>query len=354
MRDNILRWLLLALVLLIGACTYLPASRGLTVTNKTVVAEPKLQYLGAGGWLIHWRGEGVLLAPSFSNPGGFGARGIPPLWVKANPQRIDTFMPAASDVSMLLVGHAHYDHLLDVPRVLQIQAPNAIVYGSHTVAHILHAAHIDPARVRALQPSEIANPRKPSAPGTWFYSGRETRKDGDSTGARPAGVIRAMPIQSEHAGHAFGINFIQGQYDDNLETLPKTLFGWRLGEVTVAWLIDLLDAQGKPVYRLHYQDSAATPPLGFPPLIADGKGIDVEILCAASWDQVHAYPAALLRVTRPRTLILGHWENFFGNDPGQPARTIPLQDYKGLLERLLVHKPLVPEPFSFVQLPPAQ
>ncbi|UVL27648.1 MBL fold metallo-hydrolase [Pseudomonas donghuensis] len=347
-----MRWLLLALTLMISACTYLPGSRHLIVSNQQSLPEPTLHYLGVGGWLVHWKGEGVLLAPSFSNPGGLGIRGLPPLRVKANPQRIDALMPSASDVKMLLVGHAHYDHLLDVPRVMHIHTPKATVYGSQTVGHILHAGKVDARRIKVLVADEIANPYQPSRRGTWFYSNGQSAKDGTRPQGPTPGMIRAMPIHSEHAGHAFGINFIQGQYDHPLGTLPQSLFGWRLGEVTLAWLIDLLDENGKPVYRIHYQDSAATPPLGFPPLIADGKRIDVEILCAASWDQVHNYPAALLRITQPRTLVLGHWENFFASDPKKPARTIPLQGYKGLLKQLPHYTPVIPEPFSQVPLPP--
>ncbi|CAK9889873.1 MULTISPECIES: MBL fold metallo-hydrolase [Pseudomonas] len=349
-----MRWPLLTLALMIAACTHVPSSRHLAVSNLQSLPEPKLQYLGVGGWLIHWRGEGVLLAPSFSNPGGLGIGGLPPLRVKANPQRIDTFMPPATDVKMLLVGHAHYDHLLDVPRVMHIHTPKATVYGSQTVGHILHAGNIDAKRIRALGEGDIANPYLPTARGTWFYSNGQSARDGTRPQGKTPGMIRAMALRSEHAGHAFGINFIQGQYDDDLDTLPQGLFGWRLGEVTLAWLIDLLDENGKPVYRIHYQDSAASPPLGFPPLIADGKRIDVEILCAASWDQVRNYPAALLRVTRPRTLVLGHWENFFASDPRKPARTIPLQDYQGLLNQLSHYTPVIPEPFSLVPLPPPE
>ncbi|QBF27300.1 MBL fold metallo-hydrolase [Pseudomonas tructae] len=349
-----MRRLLLILALLLSACTYLPSARQLTVSNQQSLPEPKLQYLGVGGWLIHWRGEGLLLAPSFSNPGSLGIRGVPPLRVRANPQRIDALMPPARDVTMLLVGHAHYDHLLDVPRIMHIHTPKARVYGSQTMGHILHAAKVDASRITSPTTEEIADPYQPSQRGTWFYSNGQTVKDGTRPSKPTPGMIRAMPIRSEHAGHALGINFIQGQYDDDLDTLPKGLFGWRLGEVTLAWLIDLLDENGKPVYRIHYQDSAAKPPLGFPPLIADGKSIDVEILCAASWDQVRNYPAALLRITRPRTLVLGHWENFFASNPYEPARTIPLQGYQGLLDQLTGYPPLIPEPFSQIPLPPPE
>ncbi|MNN33293.1 hypothetical protein D3C81_1470460 [compost metagenome] len=122
--------------------------------------------------------------------------------------------------------------------------------------------------------------------------------------------------------------------------------------MTLAWVIDLLGDDGKPMYRIHYQDSAAEPPWGFPPVMADGKGYDVEILCAASWDKVPYYPAGLLRVTRPRLVLIGHWENFFGNDLDKPARTIPLQNYSELIEQLEGYDYVVPEPFSEVQLPP--
>ena len=109
--------------------------------NGSVVAEPKIQFLGVGGWLLHWRGEGLLLAPSFSNPALFNQPGWPPLVVKADDDRIDKYMNKvqAGDVTMLLVGHGHYDHLLDVPRVMLKHATHAIAYGSNTVERILWA-----------------------------------------------------------------------------------------------------------------------------------------------------------------------------------------------------------------------
>lgn len=56
-------------------------------------------------------------------------------------------------------------------------------------------------------------------------------------------------------------------------------------------------------------------------------------------------------MTKPRLVLLGHWENFFGNDLGEPARTIPLLGYKGLLEQLKPYNVVVPEPFSDILLP---
>lgn len=35
-------------------------------------------------------------------------------------------MPPAADVQVLLLGHAHQDHLLDVPRIMQEVTPKAM------------------------------------------------------------------------------------------------------------------------------------------------------------------------------------------------------------------------------------
>ncbi|WP_256591015.1 MULTISPECIES: hypothetical protein [unclassified Pseudomonas] len=97
------------------------------MSNLHNLTEPKIQFLGVGGWLLHWKREGLLLAPSFSNPASLGITGFPALTVQANTAKIDQYMPVATDVKMLLVGHAHYDHLLDVAHVVRSKTPNAIV-----------------------------------------------------------------------------------------------------------------------------------------------------------------------------------------------------------------------------------
>ncbi|WP_160109451.1 hypothetical protein [Pseudomonas izuensis] len=350
-----MRRTVLPILLLLTACTHTPESEGLKVSDLHGLSGPKIEFLGVGGWLLHWNNEGLLLAPSFSNPATLGIRGFPALRVQADPSRIDPHMPAATDVKMLLVGHAHYDHLLDVAHVVRSKAPNATVYGSETVHHLLQA---DKPVVPSVVPgrAQISNSKDPGWRGTWFYSSGQSLKDGEDPmslpGGPPSGKIRAMPVESMHAPHIFGINLLPGAYDHDLEQVPTSVFDWKLGHKTLAWVIDLLGDDGKPVYRIHYQDSAADPPWGFPPVIADGKGYDVEILCAASWDEVSYYPTGLLRVTRPRRVVIGHWENFFGNDLDKPARTIPLQDYRGLVKRLEGYDYVVPEPFSEVALPP--
>ncbi|MDZ5434880.1 hypothetical protein T3H00_19710 [Pseudomonas fluorescens] len=347
-------------VLVLAGCVRNPADIKLQVTEHHNLPEPKIAFLGVGGWLVHWKGEGLLLAPSFSNPAFLGIKGIPPLRVRANNRKIDIYMPPANDVKMLLVGHAHYDHLMDVRRVMEVHTPHAKVIGSETVAHILA---VKP-RIPVIVPgrAEITKYDDPTVTGTWFYSSGDRMTDGQrlakDTGLPPTGFIRAMPLESMHAGHLFRENLLPGAYDNDLEKEPIYIRNWKLGHKTLAWVIDLLGDDGKPVYRLHYLDSAANPPYGFPPLIADSKPFDVEILSAGDWEQVSSYPDSLLRVTRPRLVLVGHWENFFGNNLEAPAQTIPGQTPLKMIERIKRTLPgievVVPEPLSEVALPAAQ
>lgn len=323
---------LFALLLLAG-CAQNPA--GLPLWQNAEATPPSLQYLGVGGYLLRWQGEALLFAPSFSNPASLGQ---PPLRVEADKAKIDQLMPAAADVSMLLVGHAHYDHLLDVPYVLQAHSPQAKVYGSKTMGHIL-AAVIPRERIVDAESAMAVG----ATPGQWFYS--------------PQRRLRAMPIKSEHAPHMFGIKLLTGSYTEDLTELPRSTFGWKEGQ-TLAWLVDLLDEQGRPLYRIHYQDAASTPPLGLPPQLPDSKRVDVVVLCVGAWNQAAAYPQVLLQRLQPRLALLGHWEDFFGNDPRQP-QGLRLQDIRGIVGVTRANLPAdgslkLPVPFAQIPLPPLQ
>ncbi|HLD66893.1 MAG TPA: MBL fold metallo-hydrolase [Pseudomonas sp.] len=329
------RLLVLALLVLAG-CAQKPIEleqeQPQSQLRQAQASSPSLQYLGVGGYLLRWQGEALLFAPSFSNPATIG---LPPLAVSADTAKIDQLMPEAGDVSMLLVGHAHYDHLLDVPHVLARHTPQAKVYGSKTMGHIL-AAVIPRERIVDAEAVMADGPR----PGQWFYS--------------PNRRIRAMAIRSEHAPHLLGMKFLGGQYDADLTELPRSVMGWREGQ-TLAWLVDLLDEEGGVRHRLHYQDAASRPPLGLPPQLPDDKAVDVAILCVGAWDQAPAYPSVLLKRLQPRLAVLGHWEDFFGNDPRQP-QGLRLQDIRGLIALTRVNLPpggelKLPVPFAQIPLP---
>lgn len=276
-----------------------------------------IQYLGVGGHRLQVGEEVILTAPSFTNPNFLLTGPFMPL--RSDHQRIDELMPESNSAQMLLVGHAHYDHLLDVPHVLLKHAPDAHLYGSETTINTVSAV-IPAERMTALDTSMGTREQL----GTWHYS--------------RSGRSRIMGLKSSHAPHFMGIKLMQGRYDEPQKKLPWHSFGWKEGQ-TLAYLIDFLDDQQQPIYRVFYQDSASAEIDGVVPDLADGKPIDVAIICPASFAQVEQYPESIIRNTQARHFILGHWEDFFGNDPRGKQKFVRATDQKAFLERLTAALP---------------
>ena len=265
----------------------------------------QIQYLGVGGFSIRRGKDAILTAPFFSNPSILRVG----LWsIQSDPKQIDTFFPAAEDVSAILVGHAHYDHLMDIPHIAQKHTPHAQIYGSETMKNIL-AAVLPQERLTALN--------------TVAATDKQTGKWQDIEGTR----IRIMAIKSEHAPHfcLFGrrlcLKLYQGKVTQPQSRLPRTAWGWKEGQ-TLAYLIDFMAEDKKSIdFRIHYQDAASNPPRGFPPVFVDPgnkKRVDVTILCVPGFNEVENYPEALIQKMRPRFVVLAHWESFFRPRTGDP------------------------------------
>jgi len=280
----------------------------------------QLRYLGAGGFLLSRDGEALLTAPFFSNP---PLRRVIFGWIRADQAQIDRHLEPLRGqlrgVQAILVGHAHYDHLMDLPYLAERYAPEARIYGSRTSVHLLAAA-LDPQR---LVPMEGGLGTR-EVPGQWHLVN--------------GGRIRFMALESAHAPHLGGWKFFGGEYAADLGALPTRASGWREGQ-TLAYLIDFLGEEGQVEFRVYYQDAACAPPAGFPPafdLPADQHRVDVAILCAAGFEQVENYPEGIVRHLQPRALVLAHWENFFSPLPQDPRRlrTVPRLDLAECIRRL--------------------
>lgn len=261
-----------------------------------------IQYLGVGGHLFRFGDTALMTAPSITNP-HFLAVG-PFIPVSPNTEQIDRLLPDVSDVDTILVGHAHYDHLMDVPYIMQNKAKKAHVYGSRTMSSSI-APSIDISRRHALNESmAILN-----EPGTWHYN--KTRN------------IRFMAIKSSHAPHFMGINLMTGTYEEDLSSLPWHAFAWKEGQ-TLAYLIDFLSQEEEILHRVFYQDSASQEPLGLIPQLAetDQKRVDIAIITPASFIQVDNYPESVMGSTQAKHFILGHWEDFFDNQDQKEQRFI--------------------------------
>lgn len=100
-----------------------------------------LTYLGVAGWRLE-HGEHVLLVdPYFSR---VDAEKGGPLVPKG--ELIAKYLPARADA--VLVGHSHYDHLLDAPEIAK--RTGAVLVGTNSTVNVGRAAGLDESQMIAI------------------------------------------------------------------------------------------------------------------------------------------------------------------------------------------------------------
>jgi hypothetical protein len=113
----------------------------------------------------------------------------------------------------------------------------------------------------------------------------------------------------------------------------------------MAFLIDVLDAAHKPIFRIYYNDAASYPTNEpnkrrwnghLPPSILREKRIDVALLTGASFSQVKHYPEQLIHHLQPKHTIVIHWEDFFKNPerPLHQVKVVPFTDIDTFVKAL--------------------
>lgn len=300
----------IVLALSVSACSHMPPPQMKTGTVPVTIGNggrtATFHYLGAGGWMIRRGNDAVLLAPFFSNPGmihlALGADSNPRI-VRQHMQRVQDDLPY---VRAIVAGHAHYDHIMDLPTVLSLPTLNADapLLGGPTVCNTLDSALGNRSCIRMTETPTYATPG-----------------------------IKVRAYFSEHAAHVLKTKLFNGHYLSPLPHVPSHGFRWREGE-TLAYLIDFLDARGRRELRIWYVDASPAKPYGMPD--ADTlrqHRVDIAIFCVGSYAQQERYPEDYLDLLQPRHSLLGHWESFFRR-ASLPSRTLPFTDVPEFLRRM--------------------
>lgn len=288
--------------------------------------------MGVSGLLfVPWRDttQLVMTPPSFTNPTlWWTAFGNWLLGSSPNTARIERRLrdnPLAgidrlARVRAVLVGHGHYDHLMDLPYLARY-LPNASVFGSSSVMNTLNAV---PAFGGLTQrPSRLMSIDSLAGVDS-VHSGRSL----------PIGeAVRVRAIAWEHAPN-FGSHVVaRGNVTSPRTSLPRGLLGWKLGRV-YAYAIDVLDRDGTVGSRIVVHDAGASPQVvrravevigTMPPARST-----LVVITAANYDQEPSYPDILLASLAPDHVLLGHWEDFF-RSPEKTERVV-----RGIHPRKLV------------------
>ena len=315
----------LELVSVAAACTFAAACQPTTIIRRSIVSGPygirctpatcgdpasvvSITYLGISGILVEHGGHVLLADPFFSNPAA--TRGPGALrWLVSGPRIssdsavIERLLPISADrASVILVGHGHYDHLMDVPYIATHRARSAVIFGGPSIRHMLIGDETLRANAGRLATIPLESAGDLSRDGDWFYS--------------PDSAFRFMALKAGHAPNvklgSWGFTFAEARVSADMDSLPHMAAEWKLGE-PYAFLIDVLsDSTRTTLFRIYFEDAPSEPPLGTPSAsIVAKRTVDLAILCAATSSHVNAAPEKLLQILQPRAVMVTHWESFF-------------------------------------------
>ena len=322
MRPRPARAVILGLGVLLGAC----APKRVACPVPSPAATPgadtvQVTFLGVGGFVVRWSGAAIMTAPLYSNP---SVGEIALSEIHADRARIDALLPDVGDVRAILSGHAHYDHLMDVPYVARHKATRADLIGNDAMRKLLApiagelASRTPPNRLVSLQGSDPCAPAGHEVSGTRFRIRAIASEHSPQIGpGLLKGLLDIPPV-----------SLWRGEPEDALEVLPNRVGEWPSGSV-LAFVIDLLERDSdKVAFRIYYQDSPTRRPLGYPPDCLGTRPIDLAILCLGGATEFEAFPADIVEYLQPRYVLGSHWEDFFS--PRDP----PLPDARRTAEEL--------------------
>ncbi len=285
-------------------------------TCTTLVPEPppdkdavQVTFLGVGGLIIRWQGSAVMAAPLYSNP-TIGEIALSE--IHTDRQRIDTLMREdVSGVRAIFAGHAHYDHLMDVPYVALHKAKDADVVGNNAMVKLLDPIKGSLGPQQKLVSLEGPWPASYDVPQTRFRIRAVVSQHSPQIGPRLIGWLpRLLGLFIQFPK----VTLWRGEDEEPAKELPVRAGTWPAG-TTQAFVIELLDADGMVAFRIYYQDSPTIPPYGYPDWPKSSSKYDLAILCLGGATEYKAFPRDIVRYLGP-TYVMGiHWENFFDPRP---------------------------------------
>ena len=277
-------------------------------------ADKKLSvhYTGAGGVILKFDSTILITDPFFSNSHFL------PILIKtafggyiSNQEKfiqygINRIPFGIHKTQAILITHAHYDHLMDVPWMFEngyFEKKHTKVIGNRTAVRLME--HFDAVDVLNAE--------------SYIFS-----KETETTWITTIPNVRILPILSQHAPHKGHIKAFSGEYTGELGKKGKNktrLRDWREGR-TISYLIDFIDGDDLQM-RVFIQTSASDDPIGAPSReILNQKEVDLAILGVASYENSNNYPMHLIDALEPKALLFVHWENFFRKYTARKPRTV--------------------------------
>ena len=138
----------------------------------------------------------------------------------SDPAQVDPYIHQLKQVESVLVGHSHYDHVLDLPYVAPHLRPTATVFSNQTLVHTLAPLDL-PLRYQAMNERAAT----PEHKGQWVSAN--------------GGKVRVMAIASGHPNNYAFFHMWPRHVTDDRKKPPTRASHFQEG-MTLAFLLDFL------------------------------------------------------------------------------------------------------------------
>ena len=279
-----------------------------------------VHYSGCGGLYFLKGNDAIYIDPFFSNQKvmkigssliGGGVRGRKK--IKSDRRMINYGISRLekqtgsldTQLRAIFSAHSHYDHLMDIPAIVQQIKNKPPVFLSESGFNTCYNV-LDTAKMVQLEDHMSTHQRTGTPIELAITNGR----------------ILVYPILAEHNPHLKHVKFFSGSQQEPVEHFTDP-FGktrandWLEGN-TFSFLIDYLNDEGEIDFRLFIQSSSCNPMAGVPPSdLLSKKSVDIAFLGVVSYQFSPAYPCTLLsklnesnHEVKPEIVWI-HWEDFF-------------------------------------------
>jgi L-ascorbate metabolism protein UlaG (beta-lactamase superfamily) len=253
----------------------------------------RVTWLGTAGFAVEHAGTLVLIDPYVSRPSLWDCLRAP---LRSDAAAVARWAPRAD---VIVAGHTHFDHVLDVPAIAR--TTGATVYGSLSCAALCHAEGVPPDRVVDVESATRGEPV-----------------------CAEVGPFALRFVPSAHSALLLGRVPFPGDIAD-CDQVPLRANRYRCGavfgvEIRVAGLrlyhlgsANLLDAHGVP-------------------------DVDLLLMCVAGWTTTARFVERVHVAFRPRAILLSHWDDFF-RPMERGARPLPAIAMPRLVDTLAAADP---------------
>lgn len=223
----------------------------------------RLTWTGVAGVRLGWEGTSIAFDPFVSRPGVFGV-------VFGRPRiRADLVAERFRDLDAVFVGHAHYDHAMDLPAVAAA-SPQAVIHGGRILVELCQRLGVPSERLRVVEPGERV-------------------AIGEMTVTAVAAAHGRLPL-----GRLFNSLTLRGK------AAPSTPLRYPQGEV-LAYRVEVGERS------FYVQGSAGLNPAG----LETQEPVDALIACLALRHDTPNYLRLLGERLRPHVLIPCHHDDLF-------------------------------------------